>query len=109
MVYNGTYDTSKETELKVKVMKKNNRGEYIQIKRLRNERNKSESIDIRTMYTTEYGELALTKKGIRINSEQVVDVVTSLIECLSKEEIIDIVTELNKRKVGYTLSCDITD
>lgn len=103
------YDVSKEKELKVKSIKKNNKGEYIQIKRILNEKDNSESIDIRTMYTTEDGEIAPTKKGVRLNSELAVDVIANLFSCLSTEEISDIVSEINSKNLGYNLTYDLAD
>lgn len=42
----------------------------------------SDSIDIREHYETEHGELAPTKKGIRFNTENTLDVIRALVKSL---------------------------
>lgn len=57
------------------------------MKRLIDEKDSIEHIDIRNAYKNEDGEILPTAKGVRFNSEQAVDVAVALINCLSKEEV----------------------
>ena len=83
------YDYSSIKILKTFDLKRDNSKSgryYIQVKRLVDEKDSIEYLDIRNAYKNEDGEILPTAKGVRFNSEQAVDVAVALINCLSKEE-----------------------
>lgn len=88
----------KEEQIELALIKRNNRGEYIKVTRIIPEGNRMESVDIRTMYTDEADEIRPTKKGVRISSESLPELVTALVQSLSTEEAEEIM-ELIKEKV----------
>lgn len=76
----------KEVQVEHGLIAKNNRGEFYRIARVVPDGGKLESVDMRLMYTDDNGELRHTKKGIRVNSENIVEFLTVAIEALSDEE-----------------------
>lgn len=81
------------------LLKKNERGEYIKVTAVRNKGKKElDSIDIRTMYTKENGEIAFSQKGVKIKVEQAPEVLQAMLGCLDEDEILEIFKELTGEK-----------
>lgn len=91
------YDSSKETQVDVILIKKNNRGDYIRVSRIEPEdKKKLPSIDIRNMYTTDDDEVRPTQKGVRINSEIVPEVFLAMLRAMRYEEVASIREETER-------------
>lgn len=91
--------SAKETQKVLKMFKKGNRGEYIQVSRIIPEnKERQESIDIRVMYTAtdpnEGDTIRPTQKGVRINSETLPELIALICANMSEEEYIDLQTNL---------------
>lgn len=82
------------TETEVAEIKKNERGEYIKVKKIEGS-NKSVSIDARIYYTSDLDEILPTKKGIRISSELAVEVLTAMAQVLEDSDLQDLRENLN--------------
>lgn len=82
------------TETEVAEIKKNERGEYIKVKKIEGS-NKSVSIDARIYYTSDSDEILPTKKGIRISSELAVEVLTAMAQVLEDSDLQDLRENLN--------------
>lgn len=89
MAYN--YANNKE-EL-IKRIRKNERGDYVDIKKITNQKGVV-SIDVRNMYTTDDDEIRPTQKGVRFNSELAGDVIVALLKAVDKETLFDIESEV---------------
>jgi hypothetical protein len=75
------------TSLLVGSIKKNERGDYINVSR--SSYKGAEGIDIRNFYTNGEGELAPTQKGVNINSELLGEVMALVLKAMSIEEFLD--------------------
>lgn len=85
----------KEDRKTVGEIKKNSRGEFIRVDSIKG--NDGNSIDIRLNFTAESGEVLPTKKGVRVNSEQSVDLVKYIIQAMdndAREDLRSIMDEL---------------
>lgn len=69
-------------------IQKNSDGEVIRVARV-SYKSGNEALDIRNYYTNEKGELAPTKKGIRVNSESIPELMKLMVEGMSTEERMD--------------------
>jgi hypothetical protein len=69
---------------------KNNRGEFIHVTKITNKTNSNVSVDVRQYYTSEGGEILPTKKGIRLNSELALEVISEMIKVLENDELEDL-------------------
>lgn len=63
------YDSSNEKRTELGKIQKNDRGDYIVITQIDNEKTGNCNIDVRAYYTTDDGELRPTQKGVRFNAE----------------------------------------
>lgn len=63
------YDSSNEVRKELGKIQKNDRGEYIVITQIDNEKTGNCNIDVRGYYTNDDGELRPTQKGVRFNAE----------------------------------------
>lgn len=89
--------TQNSTQKVVALIRKNQRGDYIQISRITPENaSKAGSIDIRSMWTTPDDEIAPSKQGVRINSELIPEVMSALLEAMSSEELADLLPEIER-------------
>lgn len=75
------------SSLLVGSIRKNERGDYINVSR--SSYKGKEGIDIRNFYTNANGELAPTQKGVNINSELLGDVMALVLKAMSIEEFLD--------------------
>ena len=81
------YNYNNEESTILGQVEKNDRGEVIQVSKIRNKISGSEFIDIRLMYTPEGSDnLAPTRKGIRFSTEKLADITSILFGQLSKDE-----------------------
>ena len=85
------YDASKETQVNIGMVKKNQRGDYIKIQRIiPKDESKLPSVDIRNMYTADDGEVYPARQGgVRMNSELLIEVMKLVYKAMSTEERID--------------------
>lgn len=70
------------------------RGDEIDIKHVRDKSRNTESIDIRRYYIDDNGELAPTKKGVRVNMELVPDIIKAMAKALDTYELEELSEEL---------------
>lgn len=75
-------------------LKKNEQGEVIRVSRVEYKSGNS-AIDIRNYYTTEKGELSPTKKGVRVNSEGIPELMKLIYTAMSTEERMDFLDSIN--------------
>lgn len=69
---------------------KNNRGDYMVVSKITNKNTGTVSADIRQFYTAENGDIAPTRKGTRVNTEILPDVIKALLQLLEPDELEDI-------------------
>lgn len=86
---------SNQTEALVGSVSKNNRGDSIKVKRVTSGTG-AQSIDIRTYYTDDNDEEQPTKKGIRLSSELLPEVMKLVIKSMAIEERMDLLEMLDK-------------
>ena len=80
------YNIKDEKQQEFCMVPKNDRGEYFRVARVIPPQNRMESIDIRLYYTDDSGDVRPTKKGVRVHTEALPEVVVAIFEALSKEE-----------------------
>ena len=86
------FENTKETVMAE--VKKNNRGDYIIVKKVESEKG-AVSVDIRHFFTNDAGEVMPTKKGVRFNSEMALEIIKAQLECLEDSDLQDVAAELN--------------
>lgn len=69
---------------------KNNRGDYMVVSKITNKNTGTVSADIRQFYTDDNGKVAPTRKGTRVNTEILPDVIKALLQLLEPDELEDI-------------------
>lgn len=69
---------------------KNNRGDYMVVSKITNKNTGTVSADIRQFYTDANGDVAPTRKGTRVNTEILPDVIKALLQLLEPDELEDI-------------------
>ena len=84
------YNANNEKQEEIAVIQKNNRGDYIVIKKVTNVNSGNVSIDVRNYYTTGEGDVQPTKQGLRINSELLLEAMTAMAKGLEINEIEDL-------------------
>ena len=91
------YNAANEERTELLTIQKNERGEYIKGSKIVNKNSGNESIDIRQFYTDKDDKVQPTSKGVRFNSENLLDfckgIVTAL-EINEKEELIDFLNDI---------------
>lgn len=87
------YNTN-EKRVTVGEIKKNNMGEYIKVDSI--EGKNGNSVDIRTYFTSEDGQILPTKKGVRVNSEQSVDLVKFIVMAMDDAARIDVLSAVQE-------------
>ena len=82
------YDVTKEKQVVIAQIKKNDRGEMIQVSRLIPlvDKTRQESMDFRLMFTKENGELSPTSKGVRFNMNQYKEFLACIVKMATDEE-----------------------
>lgn len=69
---------------------KNNRGDYMVVSKITNKNTGTVSADIRQFYTDKNGKITPTRKGTRVNTEILPDVIKALLQLLEPDELEDI-------------------
>lgn len=77
-------------------VEKNQRGDHIIVSKMTTKSTGSVAIDARNYYTNSDGEVLPTSKGIRVNTEQVPDIIVAMAKGLEITDIEDIIDELSK-------------
>lgn len=80
-----SYNARDEVQTVITTVDRNNRGEKIRVTKIEKESNNTTFLDIRTMYTTEDGEIRPTTKGVRMNMEIAHEIVAAMVEALGDE------------------------
>lgn len=88
------YNAANEERTELYCERKNSRGDYLVVAKIKNIKTGTESVDIRNYYTNEAGELAPTSKGIRINCEALADVMKAMVKALEPDEAEDLIGEI---------------
>lgn len=102
------YDASKEKQEVIAQIKKNDRGEYIRVTRVTPVKGNNLSVDIRLMYTNANDEIAPTTKGLRLNDENVVEVMMGMLEAMGPAEFTQLMEEIDD-KYGNDTESDEDD
>lgn len=87
------YNTN-EKRVTVGEIKKNNMGEYIKVDSI--EGKNGNSVDVRTYFTSEDGQILPTKKGVRVNSEQSVDLVKFIVMAMDEAARMDVMSAVQE-------------
>lgn len=95
------YNTN-EKRVTVGEIKKNNMGEYIKVDSI--EGKNGNSVDVRTYFTSEDGQILPTKKGVRVNSEQSVDLVKFIVMAMDEAARMDVLSAVQELVDGETES-----
>lgn len=95
------YNTN-EKRVTVGEIKKNNMGEYIKVDSI--EGKNGNSVDVRTYFTSEEGQILPTKKGVRVNSEQSVDLVKFIVMAMDEAARMDVLSAVQELVDGETES-----
>lgn len=80
-----SYNARDEVQTVITTVDRNNRGEKIRVTKIEKERNNTTFLDIRTMYTTEDGEIRPTTRGVRMNMEIAHEIVAAMVEALGDD------------------------
>jgi len=80
------YNADNELRDDLGVYDKNSRGDKVAVTKITNKKTGNVAYDIRNMYTTDGGEVRPTQRGVRLNSELIVDVMQSLLIGLGEDE-----------------------
>lgn len=91
------YNASNETQTVLLDLEKNQRGDHIKVTKVVNNTSSSVSCDIRNFFTSEDGEVIGTKKGVRVNSEMLPEIMAAMAETLEYNEIEDLITKLQEK------------
>lgn len=97
------YSTN-EKRVTVGEIKKNNMGEYIKVDSI--EGKNGNSVDVRTYFTSEDGQILPTKKGVRVNSEQSVDLVKFIVMAMDEAARMDVLNAVQEIVDGETDESD---
>lgn len=84
------YNANNEKQEEIAVIQKNNRGDHIVIKKVTSVKSGNVSIDVRNYFTNEDGDLQPTSKGVRINSELLLEAMMAMAKGLEANEIEDL-------------------
>ena len=87
------YNTN-EKRVTVGEIKKNNMGEYIKVDSI--EGKNGNSVDVRTYFTSEDGQILPTKNGVRVNSEQSVDLVKFIVMAMDEAARMDVLSAVQE-------------
>jgi hypothetical protein len=74
-------------------IEKNSRGDVIRVSSITN--GDTKSYDIRNMYTGDDGELKFTSKGIRIKTEYIVEIISSILADVDDSTYDEVIERLN--------------
>lgn len=80
--------------------KLNNKGDYMRVTKIVNTKTADVFVDVRRFYTTDSDEIKPTPKGIRINAEQLKDVIEAMAEGLEPDELEDLADDLIDKANG---------
>ena len=72
------YDSSNEVRKELGRIQKNDRGDYIVVTQIDNEKTGNCNIDIRAYYTADDGDIRPTQKGVRFNAEMLEEFIQAL-------------------------------
>jgi len=89
------YNADNEIREDLGLFDKNYRGDKVAVTKITNKKTGNVAYDIRNMYTNDENEIKHTTKGIRLNSELVVEVVKSLLNGLGEDERQDLLQILD--------------
>lgn len=90
------YNAQNEERKELIDIKKNERGDHIVVTKITNKANGNTSIDLRNYYTTEDGEVRPTQKGIRVNTEFLLDLIVAMTDGLEANELFDLQDKLEE-------------
>ena len=90
------YNSQNETQKEIAVVDKNTRGDKIRVARIEKvgKTQTTVSVDVRTMYTADDGEVRPTQRGIRIDSETAPDIILAMIKALGEDARQQIIADI---------------
>ena len=91
------YNTKNEVRVELFDIKKNSRGDHVKGAKITNTNTNTESIDIRQFFTNDDDEVIGTSKGVRFNSENLMEVLTGLIGALDVTELQTLSDTINEK------------
>ena len=90
------YNASNEVQEEIVRLQKNQRGDYLVVKKVTNKNSGNVSVDVRNYYTNDNDEVLPTSKGIRINSEMLLETMMAMAKCLEIVEVEDLKDALDQ-------------
>lgn len=84
------YNASNEVKEELVKIQKNNRGDYVIASKITNKNSGTVSIDIRQFYTNDNDEVMPTSKGVRLNAESLLELLSGLARALEANEVMDL-------------------
>lgn len=87
------YNSNNEKREELLRVEKNNKGEYIVITKITTASG-SVNMDMRLYFTDDKGEVRPTQKGVRFNSELLLEILMSLTKGLESDEVMDLMDKL---------------
>lgn len=82
------YNNQNQNQVRTCRIKKNDRGDYVDVQRIETQSGNL-YIDIRQMYTTKEDEIKPTQKGVRLNSELVLDLLVGILKAADDADLIN--------------------
>ena len=103
------YNAANEVQEELVRLQKNQRGDYLVVKKVTNKNSGNVSVDVRNYYTNDEGEVMPTSKGIRINTEMLLETMMAMAKCLESVEIEDLKDSLEQLLDIDSLEADEDD
>ena len=103
------YNAANEVQEEIVRLQKNQRGDYLVVKKVTNKNSGNISVDVRNYYTNDEGEVMPTSKGIRINSEMLLETMMAMVKCLEIVEVEDLKDSLEQLLDIDSLEADEDD
>lgn len=84
------YNSDNEVKEELASVQKNSRGDFVVASKITNKSTGSVSIDIRQFFTNDDDKLTATSKGVRFNSENLLDMLKGLAKGLEANEVMEL-------------------
>jgi hypothetical protein len=84
------YNADNEVREELATIQKNSRGDFVIVSKVTNKNSGNSSIDIRQYYTNDADEVKPTSKGVRFSTEELLEIMTGLVNALEPDEVDDL-------------------
>lgn len=90
------YNFDDEKRELVASVDKNDRGDSVYVTHIVNSKTSAEWVDIRWMYKDDKDETKPTKKGLRVSTELLPEIIKALMSVLSEEEVAELIDSIDE-------------